>query len=231
MTIFDQKGWIESDYNPFILYSDSGNILYANASAELLLSYVDKKVFYELCLSNASHEFGYKTTFINLSYEKFNFYAITVGYNDEKHIGIKLYNNPQTESNQISKVKSNKIGNIYILIDLCISLASANNEILFKKEFDPTIPEFRLSQNEFTKILRKTYESLSNSSTITTVLKLKIGEFVKIDDKKYRLLELAIKGDATIEKHDETIKEISENINIKCSYLKQGISFDIPLIV
>ena len=91
-------GWIEHDYNPFILFSTSGELKYSNNSAELLLSYVSPKNFHDLALSYAPMSFGYKTTFITLEYDKFSFYGITVGYEDEEVIGIKLYQNPKIKN-------------------------------------------------------------------------------------------------------------------------------------
>ena len=225
------RGWIENDYNPFILFTSGGEMNYTNTSAELLLSYVEKKIFHDLALAYAPQDFGYKTTFMNLEYDKFNFYAITVGYEDEELIGIKLYQNPLTgdiKSNRstISKEKSN----IYILIDLCISLASTASDTHFKKELDPTIPEFKLSQNEFTKALRKIYDAFLPAKTVTTMLKLKIGESVKIRDKRYQLLELSIRGELQDPGIEKAIIEITESINIKCKVSKEHVTLEIPLI-
>lgn len=228
---FETRGWIEHDYNPFILFSSSGEMTYTNASAELLLSYVEKKVFHDLALAYAPQDFGYKTTFMNLEYDKFNFYAITVGYEDEENIGLKLYQNPLTGSGRGTDSKiSKESSNIYVLIDLCISLASANSDSLFKKEFDPTIPEFKLSQNEFTKVLRKVYDSFASSATITTGLKLKIGESVKIGNKRFQLLELSVKGEQKENTLDANIQEITDNINIKVRLAKNSVILEIPII-
>lgn len=225
------QGWIENDYNPFILFASSGEMTYTNTSAELLLSYAEKKIFHDLALAYAPQDFGYKTTFMNLEYDKFTFYAITVGYEDEETIGIKLYQNPltgpaRTAPTKISKEKSN----IYVLIDLCISLACVNNDTVFKKEFDPTIPEFKLSQNDFTKLLRKVYDSFMPADALTTILKLKIGESVKINNKRYQLLELTVKGEDKDPSLPKSIQEITESINIKCSHTKSGVTLEIPII-
>ncbi len=225
------QGWIENDYNPFILFSNSGDMTYTNTSAELLLSYAEKKIFHDLALAYAPQDFGYKTTFMNLEYDKFHFYAITVGYEDEETIGIKLYQNPLTGPTRAAPSKiSKESSNIYVLIDLCISLASVNNDTLFKKEFDPTIPEFKLSQNDFTKLLRKVYDSFQPADVITTVLKLKIGETVKINTKRYQLLELAVKGEQKDPALQKNIQEITEGINIKCTFAKNGVTLEIPII-
>jgi len=225
------QGWIENDYNPFILFSSAGEMSYTNASAELLLSYAEKKIFHDLALAYAPQDFGYKTTFMNLEYDKFHFYAITVGYEDEETIGIKLYQNPMTGPARTAPTKiSKENSNIYVLIDLCISLASVSSDTLFKKEFDPTIPEFKLSQNDFTKLLRKVYDSFLPADVITTGLKLKIGETVKINSKKYQLLELSVKGeqkDVTLQK---SAQEIADNINIKCTFTKNSATLEIPII-
>ncbi len=225
------KGWVENDYNPFILFSSAGEMSYTNTAAELLLSYVEKKIFHDLALAYAPQDFGYKTTFMGLEYDKFNFYAITVGYEDENYIGIKLYQNPLTgdvknSRSTISKEKSN----IYVLIDLCIALASTTSDTNFKKELDPTIPEFKLSQNEFTKALRKVYDAFLPAKTVTTMLKLKIGESVKIRDKRYQLLELSIRGEIKDPGIEKSVVEITESINIKCRMQKNQVVLEIPII-
>lgn len=225
------EGWIENDYNPFILFSSSGEMTYTNASAELLLSYAEKKIFHDLALAYAPQDFGYKTTFMNLEYDKFHFYAITVGYENEETIGIKLYQNPLTGPARTAPARiSKESSNIYVLIDLCISLASANSDALFKKELDPTIPEFKLSQNDFTKLLRKIYDAFLPAEVITTELKLKIGETVKINSKKYQLLILSVRGELKDAGLRKNIEEITEGINIKCSFSQKGVTLEIPII-
>ena len=65
---FDYKSWMEYDYNPFVIYGKSGELYFMNQSAELLLSYVPAKTFYDLALTYAPIDFGFKTTFVDLRY-------------------------------------------------------------------------------------------------------------------------------------------------------------------
>jgi hypothetical protein len=168
---------------------------------------------------------------MSLEYGKFHFYAVTIGYENEETIGIKLYQNPLTgPTRKTSAAISKENSNIYVLIDLCISLASSNSNTLFKKELDPTIPEFKLSQNEFTKALRKVYDAFMPADVVTTGLKLKIGETVKIGEKKYQLLELSIKGEQKDLQLSKNIIEITENINISCTFTKNCVVMEIPII-
>ena len=226
------KNWIEYDYNPFFVFGPSGEVVYLNRSAELLSGYEPVKTFNDLALSYASIDFGYKTTFMPIGFGKFHFFAITVGYEDEDHIGIKLYQNPGSKENTVEKFKSYEETNIYVLIDIAASIAKSRlNKTVFKNEFDPSIPEFRLSQNDFTKVLRKAYEGFDPAcAQLTTVLKIKAGEFLYVGGKKYPLIEMSIKGEKRSGSEDDAIETLAASINIAAHFEPNGISLEIPLV-
>lgn len=227
----DLKGWLEYDYNPFIMFTREGDLAFVNQSAELLLSYEPAKTFHDLALTYAPIDFGYKTTFLPLEYEKFHFYALTVGYEDEEHIGVKLYQNPRTVDGKMDAIKEYEYSNIYVLIDINITLASGRSKAVFKKEMDPTLPEFKLSQNEFSKALRKVYEDFEESKKITTVLKLTPGEFLFVGGKKHQILELIVKGDLRSGKNDRSVREICDGININVHFAESQMGMKIPMVL
>jgi hypothetical protein len=227
----DFSGWIESDYNPFILFSTSGSLIYSNNSAELLLSYVSLKIFHDLALSYAPMDFGYKTTFMNLEYDKFSYYGITVGYEDEENIGIKLYKNPKVHAESNEDISEYEESNIYVLVDLALAMASISSDMNIKKEFDPTIPEFKLPQNEFIKLLRKVFESFNEVTEITTTLKLKAGEYLILDAKKYQIIELSVSAKSRNTNNDMQIETITNNIKISARLKAKKIELDIPLTI
>jgi len=113
-TLINFEAFVEWDNSPFILFNQQGRIVYLNHSAEILFGYVSKKELYDIALSYAPQNFGYKTTTLSLSYESFSFYAITVGYENENEISLRLYNSPRIKSKK--KIEKDKL----ILSDILI---------------------------------------------------------------------------------------------------------------
>ncbi|HFB53860.1 MAG TPA: hypothetical protein ENJ67_03930, partial [Sulfurimonas autotrophica] len=89
-----EQQWLEYDYNPFILFNAQGKILSLNAEAQFLLGSANAHELFELAKTYASINFGFKTTFVELEYGRYKFFGLTVGYEDEEQIGIKLYQSP-----------------------------------------------------------------------------------------------------------------------------------------
>ena len=85
-TLINFESFVEWDNNPFILFNNQEKILYLNNAAEILFGYVAKKELYDIALSYAPQNFGYKTTSLTLGYDSFVFHAITVGYENEDQI-------------------------------------------------------------------------------------------------------------------------------------------------
>ena len=224
------KGWLEFDYNPFILFGQGGEIHYTNQAAELLLGYVKSKVFYDLALGYAPQDFGYKTTFMNLQFDKFHFFAITVGYEDEEKIGIKIYQNPGVKETTIDRMEHCEDANIYVLVDINISLAKSTSKATFRNEFDPTLPEFKIPPNDFSKVLRKIYEGFVDAKTVTTVIKLKAGEFLYVGERKYQIIELSVGGDSRRAEQDSTIEQLAAAINMGTHFQSDRIALEIPMI-
>ncbi|MCV6608808.1 MAG: hypothetical protein OIF32_11380 [Campylobacterales bacterium] len=225
------SGWIENDYNPFIIFSSDGYIEYINKTAEMMMGYIDKKEFFDLAMAYAPTSFGYKTSFLNLSFGKSNFFSITVGYEDEDSIGIKLYQNPGEKSNRKSNILNYEMTNIYLLLELNMTIAKTQSEAEYKQEFDPSFPEFKISQNKFSTVLRKVYENFYNSKKVVTTLSLKTGEYIKIDEKKYQIIQLTVVGDSFEKVNLKIIEEIALEINININSVEEKkIVIDIPMI-
>jgi len=113
---FEQQ-WVEYDYNPFVLFSSNGKVISLNSEAQFLLGAISTNELFNLasCYSNLS--FGFKTTFLDLEFGRYKFFGLTVGYENEDQIGIKLY---QTPSFKIDKPKpTGEFTNVYTLVDLC----------------------------------------------------------------------------------------------------------------
>jgi len=205
------EAWIENDYNPFIIFNEHGRVISLNQEAQFLLGEATNKEIFTIAKDYASHTFGFKTTALDLSFGSYKFYAITVGYMDEKEIGIKLYKSAAKKFVNIKEYGD--IVNIYTLLDLCISASSTRCTAKFIKEFDPTFPQIRLKINDFTKLLDKIYQSYNNLTSITTKLSLATGEYIKFDGKKYPIFTIKIKS----ENRDISFEKDIEDISLKCN--------------
>ena len=223
------QNWLEYDYNPFLLFGSNGEILSINQPAQFLISKVEQRAIYELALSYASLDFGYKTTIIDLKFDIFNFFAITIGYENEDEIGIKLYQTPYSAPKKLISLKEYELTNIYHLIDASIATVASKLKAKFKKEIDPTLPDLKMSQNDFVKIVTRSYESFENNELITTSLLLKTGEFLKVGDKKFPIILLKISGEQRILSKDARIEELCQNANIFPSFDAKAVMLQIPL--
>lgn len=205
------ESWIEHDYNPFIVFDTNGKILSLNQEAQYLLGEVTPKKIFDIAGTYASITYGFKTTIIDIVFGSYKFYAITVGYHDESSIGIKLYKNATKKFANVEEYGER--ANIYALLDLCISASATNNDIKFRKEFDPTFPDIRLKVDAFMKLLNKTYQSHLQTSIITTRLSLITGEYIRFNDKKYPIFSISIKSDTRDMNYEKAIEELGLKSN------------------
>lgn len=225
---FDQQ-WIEFDFNPFILFNSNGKIVSLNTEAQYLLGAVEASAVYKIATTYANSSFGFKTTFLELEFGRFKFFGITVGYEDEEHIGIRLY---QLPSFQFTKQKpEGQLVNVYTLIDLCISSNSIGSATKYTKELDPTIPEIRLQTELFIKLLNKIYLSMAGNDKILTRLFFRVGEHVKYEGEKYSLFSIEIAAESIIRKYLSEISHLAEENNLFTDIKEQKITINVPMIV
>ena len=222
------EAWIEHDYNPFILFNEEGKVKTLNKEAQYLLGETNAKEIFELTQTYASYSFGFKTTILDTTYGSYKFYAITVGYENEKEIGIKLY---KTAGRKF--INTNEHGdtvNIYALLDLCISASSTRIKAKFTKEFDPTFPEVKLKIDSFSKLLEKIYQSCSQATYINTKLSLITGEYIKYDDKKYPIFSICITSDNRDSHYEKELETISLKSNTIIRFHKNSTILNSPMI-
>jgi len=225
---FDQQ-WIEYDFNPFILFNSGGKIVSLNTEAQYLLGAIEASAIYKIATTYASSSFGFKTTFLELEFGRFKFFGITVGYEDEDQIGIRLY---QLPSFQFTKQKPDgQLVNVYTLIDLCISSNSIGNQTRYLKELDPTIPEIRLQTEIFIKLLNKIYLSMNGNEKILTRLFFRVGEHIKFEGEKYSLFSIEISADTITRKYLPEISHLAEENNLFIDLKEQKITINVPMIV
>ena len=229
-TLINFEPFVEWDNSPFILFSNEGKIIYLNNSAEILFGSVSKKELYDLALAYATPTFGYKTTSLSLSYDSFMFHAITVGYEDEEQISLRLYHTPYVQP--VKKLKTDKLitTDINILLEANIALFQTHNTNPLSLLADQDLPLFKMDQNHFSKLLRKVFDSFKNSDSIDISLKLLIGQHIIINDRKESLAGLAIRANGRYVDTDEEIKELASQNQIKTVFNEYSIALEIPLI-
>lgn len=225
---FDQQ-WIEYDFNPFILFNSSGKIVSLNTEAQYLLGATDASAIYKIATTYANSSFGFKTTFLELEFGRFKFFGITVGYEDEEQIGIRLY---QLPSFQFTKQKpEGQLVNVYTLIDLCISSNSIGSQTKFLKELDPTIPEIRLQTELFIKLLNKIYNAMNQNEKILTRLFFRVGEHIKYEGEKYSLFSIEVSAENINRKYASEIQHLAEENNLFTDVKERKITINVPMIV
>lgn len=220
--------WIEFDYNPYLLFDKNGKIISLNNEAQYLLGYTDTASLFKLAVAYANTNSGFKTSFIDLEFGRFRFFALMVGYDNEEEIGLRLFQYPAFHYSE-PKIKGNMV-NIYTLIDLCISSNSIGSNTKYTKDLDPTLPEIRVSTESFIKLLNKIYSTHSNSEVVVTKLYSRIGEYIKTKDKKYTLFYIEIKSDNHTKEKDSDIKTLAEEMNIFVDFKADSTILNIPLI-
>ena len=224
---FEQK-WLEYDYNPFIVFNDKGKITSLNTEAQFLLGFTTTHELFELAKTYASINFGFKTTFLQLNYGRYSFFGVTVGYDDEEEIGLKLYQAPSYKLD--TKKPEGKLVNIYTIVDLCIASNSINSNILFKKEYDPTIPDVVIDSNKLIKLLNKIYTSCSGKNReIKTRIFYRVGEHIKFDGKKYSIFSIEISSQNMQKDKFAEIKLFAEEQGLYIDTTK-GFTINIPMI-
>jgi len=224
------KFFIESDINPFILFDSSGKILYLNSASEVLLGYVSRQELYDITLIYAPHNFGVRTTKLELQYDTFLFYAFTVSYENEDEIAIHLYHKPRIDTTNLLQMDKYRTTDINTLLEANISLFKLQNDNELSLLVDQDLPPFKIDQNQFSKLLRKILESFRASDSIFISLKLKIGEYIIIREKKEHIIELKIEANGRYVNSDEEIKKIAQ-ANHFISILKEhSIYLQIPFI-
>jgi len=227
MNFFEE--WVELDLNPVISFSSSGKLLFSNHEAQFLFNRIKQKELFDLTLKYAPKTFGVETTYIDLSIENYTFYAITVKYDNEDEIHMKLYKSAMVKKDSQLSTKNTNITNIFTLVDLAISSKKIKSTSKFIKNYDPSIPEFKINAKEFIKTLNLIYDAFDESEIVTTSVILKIGEYIKIDGKKYSIISVEISSSNTIDLDSFNYED--EQASFIVTKLQDKVSIDLPLII
>lgn len=227
MNFYEQ--WVELDLNPIISFSSQGKIIYSNQEAQFLLSRIKQKELFELSLKHAPKTFGVETTYFDLTIKNYTFYAITVKYEDEDNIHMKLYKSAMGKKETLLNTKNSNITNIFTLVDLAISSKKINSDTKYVKNYDPSIPEFKINASEFIKVLNYIYDAFKQSEMLTTSVILKIGEYIKISDKKHSIISVEVFSN--IKCNVEKFNYKDEDSSLIITKVEDKISIDLPLLL
>ncbi len=226
----DFRFFIECDSNPFIIFNSQGKIIYLNNTAEVLLGHVTQYELYEIALGYAPQSFGSKTTLLELQYAVFAFFALSVAYEDEEQIGLRLYQKPRNESRRVLEMDQYTPADINALLEANITFFKLQNDNKLSLLVDQDLPLCRIDQNQFSKLIRKTLETFRASDAIEIILKLLIGEYIIIKEKKELVAQLIIKANGRYSANDRDIKEIAQSNLIDCIFKERSIELHIPMI-
>ena len=226
MSFFEE--WVELDLNPILSFSSSSKIIYSNSEAQFLLNRIKQKELFDLALTYAPKTFGALTSYIDLTIKNYTFYAITISYENEDEIHMKLYKSAMVKKESKLNIKNINTTNIFTLVDLAISTSKIKNDINFTKNYDPSIPEFKLDASSFIKTLNSVFEVFKNKNNVACSILLKIGEYIKIDNIKYSLISVEIVAN---EESDFSSLNIKETNSFIITYDDSKVTIDLPLIL
>ena len=226
MSFFEE--WVELDLNPILSFSSSSKIIYSNSEAQFLLNRIKQKELFDLALTYAPKTFGALTSYIDLTIKNYTFYAITISYENEDEIHMKLYKSAMVKKESKLNIKNINTTNIFTLVDLAISTSKIKNNINFTKNYDPSIPEFKLDASSFIKTLNQVFEVFKDKDSVSCSILLKIGEYIKIDNIKYSLISVEIVAN---EESDFSSLNIKETNSFILTYDDTKVTIDLPLIL
>jgi nitrogen-specific signal transduction histidine kinase len=141
---------------------------------------------------------------------------------------MKLYKSAMVKKENNLNIKNINVTNIFTLVDLAISTSKIKTNINFIKNYDPSIPEFKLDASTFIKTLNQIFEAFKDKKSVTCSILLKIGEYIKIDGKKYSFISVEISSN---EKNDFSSINIKENNSFILTLDEDKITIDLPLIL
>ncbi len=224
------KYLIDRDINPVIIFDSNGKIKYLNSVAELLITPSTQKEIYELSLSHAPKTFGSKTTHMELSYKTFKFYAINVLYENEEELAVWLYHKPMPQQESLT-LDGYVPSDINLLLETNLELFKMhyNGGLSLFTDFD--LPLIHLNQNRFSQLLQKVFSSFIFSKKLYIALTIKIGESIYIEDNRYSILLLKIKGDNRIKEHDKEIESLATQNHINPIFEDDKMYLKIPFII
>ena len=220
---------IENDLNPFLIFDKDAKVVYYNKEAEYILSYVNSKEIYDLAVSLAPHNYGYKSTFINVVYNRIKYYAILVGYEDDEYLAVKLYKEVVNESFNLKQENTTKTS-IYTLIELAKNNSLAKQNITITQNFDPSIPDMKLLVKEFLALLNYLFSLYKKQDNLTITVSMKIAEIIKINNKRYPICSIKFYPDIVKNEQKNELLKLSKDANVTLFLTDNSIALEFAVI-
>jgi len=223
--------FVDCDNSPFVIFSNNSKIIYLNSAAEILMGYIQNRDLYTLAITHAPQDIGSKTTLLDLKYGSFVFHSITVSYQDEEHIAIRLYNKPIIKSGNIIAQDKVILTDINTIMEANLTLFKMYNEGCdIHLLTDTDLPKFSVDQNQLSKLIRDSLDSFKNNSYIMIHLSIIIGESIRINGKKYQILQIRFQSDRRNASYDDHIKSLSDANYIITMLEDNYIRINLPMI-
>ncbi len=220
----------ESDGSPLLVFNHKGHILYLNDAAEILLGYADHKELFQIALTHAPRDFGTQTVMMELHYHQLQFYAITVAYNSEEWVSIRLYYRPRIAEEHKLDSSHLRETDLNLLLDMAIGFYQVKNRGKVRLMTDRDLPTFLTDQNTASRLLRKALESFTSDATLEISLRMVPGEYILIDGKRHPVLRLTFRGVPRRRHDDRTMEELAESIGAAPYFEEDELILDLPFI-
>jgi hemerythrin len=119
-----------------------------------------------------------------------------------------------------------------------INLLFEANIELFKMQYsgelklitDYDLPKLHIHQNNFSFLIRKIFEQMKNSKEIIINIKIKIGEMIVVNGKKYPIILFILQSEHRDKKSDKEIQNIAMENYINIHFKETSIALEIPAI-
>lgn len=221
---------LDCDTSPLIVFDHKGHIRWLNEAAEILLGYADHKELFDLALTHAPKDFGHRTILRELHYRQLSFYAFQVAYNSEAWVALRLYYRPKAHDERHLDPDKLLPTNLNLLLEAAIGMFRMQYDRPLSLLADQDLPETRIDQNGFSKLLRKIFESFREAERIDGSFKMTIGEFIRIDGKRYPVLRLKLEGSPRLTSADTDIEKLADSLQISAFLEEDSVILDIPFV-
>jgi hypothetical protein len=227
----DFRFLVDHNNNPLLVFNPEGRVQYFNHSAELLAGMHLSHELFQLAVTYAPQSFGSRTVHLDLTYGMDNFYAITVLYESEEELCIYLYRKPRSYISKDLSLEGYSSTDINLLLEANIELFKMKYTDKLTLFTDYSLPKLQIQQNSFSMLLRKLFEQYHSAKDIRITLKIKIGETIIIDEKKYPIIMLMVQSDSRERGSDEEIEKLTLPNHTTAYFHKESVILEIPCIV
>jgi len=231
MILTDFRFLVENNNNPLLVFSSGGKVKYFNDSAELLVGMHLSHELFKLAVTYAPQNFGSRTVHIDLTYGTDTFCSITVFYENEDELCIYLYRKSHASFSKNWVLDGYSPTDINLLLEANIELFKmkyTNKLTLFT---DYSLPKLQIQQNSFSLLLRSIFDQCLVATRVDITLKVKIGEMMIVDDKRYPILMLIVDADKKSDESNPVIEKLASKNHILAYIREYSLILDIPYIM